>query len=810
MRRPSRSTAARNGGLALAALIGLLGLAAVWNPALPESVALQPRATWAPLPLGPDRPLAQTFVSPRDGLVAVEALLAHYRSKEPLPSDLSICGQLHAVATDAAATPVVCWPVADLAHNARLRLSFPELRRSRDVAYRATFWSSAPAAITLWATAEEAYADGELAVAGTASAGDLSISLGYRYRVTDAMADLWRLLGRWWRPLLCLGLLIGAPGLALATWLGGRDAPCLALPLALAIWPLVLLWLTTFGVPYGAPAIWGLVALALAAGLYELFRRPQARRRWLATLRAPAPWLLGVVTALSLAARLLNVRDLVLPNWVDSLHHTMIAQLIVEGQRLPADGGRFVALPGFYYHFGFHALAAAVAQTAAIASHEAVLIVGQTLLALAPLAVYGLARGLRVCRTGALLGALVVGCWSYMPAYYASWGRYPQMAGLLLVAGVLAGTWRLTAARAPTWRQVLSAGLMVAALLLTHYRMLALLVPWGLVLLLRLAVHRRWSRLGRAAVAMAASLIAAGPWLGRLLGPFVAQFAAYYGTLTVAPAADDAWPLGLLTYRWTAYLLGAAIVGLLWALRGRCWGVAALGLWAGLTVLVPNLHWIGLPDLWLVNNTTVAIAYWLPMGVLVGWLLGDLARWARHRAHPHARGALAVAGSGALIGLALWGTWLHVDTVNSATVLATNDDLEAAAWARDHLPEDAVVLVNSAHWTNTARRGSDAGWWLPFLSDREVTLPNALYIQGGPTLFAEVNELAIAVEQTDDLCSPELLSRLQARGVTHVYVGAAGGPLAPSRLEGCPAYAQIYVNGPTRFYAFSSGAVTSR
>ena len=142
------------------------------------------------------------------------------------------------------------------------------MRRSRNVAYRATFWSSAPA-YHLWATAEEAYADGELAVAGTASAGDLSISLGLslpRHRRHGRSVRL----RRWWRPLLCLGLLIGAPGLALATWLGGRDAPCLALPLALAIWPLVLLWLTTFGVPYGAPAIWGLVALALAARLYGL------------------------------------------------------------------------------------------------------------------------------------------------------------------------------------------------------------------------------------------------------------------------------------------------------------------------------------------------------------------------------------------------------------------------------------------------------------------------------------------------------------------------------------------------------------
>jgi len=809
MPKLSWSAPARRWSSTLILLAVLAALAALWNPSVAVRRDIQDRATWAPMPLSPHTRISQTFASLQNGLDTVEVILAHYRSSTALPPELELCMQIYLADTGATVSPVVCQPIAHLAHNSRVRLTIPELRRSRMVAYRADFWSNQPAAISLWASREEAYAHGELRAAGQAIGGDLVMAASHRYRFTDALADLARLLDGWAWPLACLGLLLTTPGLALCLWL--KRPLYLALPLSLATWPLALLWLATLGAPYGPLVIWMVLALSLAATAAGLICNRHIRLKWLAALRAPTTCLLVSVTALSLAVRLLNVRELVLPNWVDSLHHTAITQLIVEAQGLPADGGRFVALPGFYYHFGFHALAAALRQVAGITSHEAVLIAGQGALALAPVGVYALAKGLGSSHRAAVIGAIVVGCWSYMPAYYASWGRYPQMAGLLLAAGAMPSIWRLASAQRPGWRLVVSTGLLVGALLLTHYRILALLVPWGLVLLLRLLVHRRWARLSPAALAVSAALLATAPWLGRLLGPFVAQFSAYYGTLVTAPAADDAWPWALMAYRWSPLLLGAAGAGLVGAVLRRRWSVAALGLWAGLSVLVPNLHWIGLPDLWLVNNTTVAIAYWLPVGVLVGWLVAEMLHWIERRSGVKARiRGLRLAGLAVALGLSLWGAWLHVDVINPGTVLATPDDLTAAAWARQHLPEDALVLVNSTHWTNTARRGSDAGWWLPLLGSCAVTLPNALYIQGGRQRFDEANQLAIAVEEAFDLCAPDLLRQLASRGVTHVYVGAAGGPLTPARLDACRAYVPLYVYGPTRFYAFSPESVASR
>lgn len=163
-----------------------------------------------------------------------------------------------------------------------------------------------------------------------------------------------------------------------------------------------------------------------------------------------------------------------------------------------------------------------------------------------------------------------------------------------------------------------------------------------------------------------------------------------------------------------------------------------------------------------------------------------------------------------MLALALWGSWLHLDVINDATVLVSPDDLTAATWICQSLPEDAMILVNSTHWSNSARRGSDGGWWLPLLADRRVTLPSLLYIQGDRAAALAVNAFALEVEQAPDYCDPQFVGLLREVGVTHVYVGARGGPLSPARLDGCPAYITLYSEGPVRVYALSSSAPDSR
>jgi hypothetical protein len=218
--------------------------------------------------------------------------------------------------------------------------------------------------------------------------------------------------------------------------------------------------------------------------------------------------------------------------------------------------------------------------------------------------------------------------------------------------------------------------------------------------------------------------------------------------------------------------------------------------------------------LWLIHNQSVVIAYWLPAGVLCGWLAADLPywlaqqlerlwrRWTQHelRWEPMLSWVLAAA----MLILAGVGAWRRVNAVNPVTVLATAEDVQAIQWAAEHLPEDALVLINSARWQGELRSGTDGGWWLPILARRQVTLPCVLYAQGSPDYFVAVSDLARTVEEAPSVDDPELLSALEEAGVTHVFVGARGGKLMPQELDASPHFRSLYVLGPVRVYAFES------
>ncbi len=111
--------------------------------------------------------------------------------------------------------------------------------------------------------------------------------------------------------------------------------------------------------------------------------------------RSPAVFALAGLAALVgiVIWRFVQVRDLVLPAWVDSLHHVLIVKLILENGGIPASFAPYMPVP-FYYHFGFHASAALFALLAGLSPDAAVLTLGQVINAGVSLSVFWLAMEL--------------------------------------------------------------------------------------------------------------------------------------------------------------------------------------------------------------------------------------------------------------------------------------------------------------------------------------------------------------------------------------------------------------------------------
>ncbi|HQL38044.1 MAG TPA: hypothetical protein PKV95_01085, partial [Anaerolineaceae bacterium] len=138
--------------------------------------------------------------------------------------------------------------------------------------------------------------------------------------------------------------------------------------------------------------------LAAAGWFFQLWRdwktAPRPRFDW-QRVRSAVPagiFLLAALAALGgmIFWRLYQARELVLPAWVDSVHHTWVVQKILAAGGLPPTLGAELPVP-FYYHYGFHLITSIYCSLTGTAPADAVLNFGQAVNALIALAVFRLA-----------------------------------------------------------------------------------------------------------------------------------------------------------------------------------------------------------------------------------------------------------------------------------------------------------------------------------------------------------------------------------------------------------------------------------
>ena len=812
--------AGRRWGLALATFLILGGLFAwQWReaPAHEEVGIVQERLARAALGLQPGDHLAQTITCRHDGLRAVEVTLVRYRPDDVLPDDARLTLEVLSLETGEIVATTSLAAVAT-EHNQRLRFSWAPLAGSGGKRYRLIFSCNGDHALSYWASGSEAYAGGELWFNDQTQDDDLVFTTFYAYPLADVLRDAAGELAGASKVFPAALLLLALPGwvgllyLAPERRLDLGTALAMTLALSLAFWPLLLLWTSVVGLRLDGWPLWVLVA-GLIALLVVRIGRPAERRLRIAS---DGDWLpelaLALILLLALATRGLQVREMVLPNWVDSVHHTMITQLIAEHGLLPADYLPYLPVENLHYHFGFHANAAAFCWLGKIAPHQSVLLLGQLLNASAILGCYALARQWSGERWAGVGAALVAGLLAYMPSYYVSWGRYTQLAGLLILpAACLAGDW-LLAKEERGWRQWALATALVGGLALTHYRVIIFFALWWLCRLGLELARARFARVGWRRVIgvslglLGLTLLAVLPWVIRFATGVIPRVGTTYGGMAATEVHDNSFPSGLLKVGWTWGLLWVAAAGAVWAAVRKRPLLGLIPVWCGLCLLVANLHWLGLRDIWLVHNLSVVISFWLPVSVLCGWLLGETAHWLerglmRLSDVPPWRSIVGTTLLLVCLTLGAWRGWYLVDIINRVTMLANEDDLAAIEWIDENLAADARLLVNNRKWQGELRVGTDGGYWIPLLAKRETDMPCVIYYQGMPAYRDAINDLAYVVERAESADAPELLERLAADGITHVYVGSRGGKLEPKWLDASEHYQVVYQRGPVRVYA---------
>jgi hypothetical protein len=547
---------------------------------------------------------------------------------------------------------------------------------------------------------------------------------------------------------------------------------------------------------------WLVVAYTLAAFAGLLFRKQF-------TWKGLGVFLSGLILLAGLSAwRLYQARDLLFPAWVDSVHHTLIVEKILEAGGLPDNLEPYLPVP-FYYHYGFHLAAALFSKISGASPAESLLWFGQVISALATLAVYRLAKQAFGDWKRALLAALLVGFVFHMPAYYLSWGRYPLLTGLAVLSPAAASAVEVVQhpqRRGAFWQLVLLTG----GLALVHYLALVVL---GLVFFSFIAVRLApilWAPLrdlrGRLQhawqlpLAGVLGIALASLWLLRLYHflPFIASFGiSELPQITQGLLADDQvqYILTLLGPQPSHFLLALAGLGLLIAAfqPARLSSARWLVVWA-LVMALLSLPW-GVkisgfrPD-------HFAILMFLPASLLSSHLLVSGAEATSKRlARSVGAGLLLLASAGLLV----FGGRTTVDIINPVTVFVDRADLQALNWINDNVPMGARFYHFPVYWQADIYRGADGAAWLLPYTKRFSMVPPAVYKWASPAYWQPINDWAQRA-QTLQGCSPDFWALVSDADLTHLYLREGVGSLQASQLGECARLQVLYDHAGVAVY----------
>ena len=222
----------------------------------------------------------------------------------------------------------------------------------------------------------DAYAGGQAYAAGVPLEADLAFRTSYEFDAQAALSDIGGMLGRIGL-VLPLALTLLVPGWLLLDLSGlrqrfdGGEQAAISLGLSLALIPILMLWTSTLGLHWSRSAVIVVSVLLAAATFWRLLRQPKAFRFIWAEL------LLIAIFVFSLVVRMMMVRDLAAPAWVDPVHHALITRLILEGGSFPHSYSPYLELGATVYHAGYHSTQAVFQWLSGLDLPEGMLLYGQ-------------------------------------------------------------------------------------------------------------------------------------------------------------------------------------------------------------------------------------------------------------------------------------------------------------------------------------------------------------------------------------------------------------------------------------------------
>ena len=511
-------------------------------------------------------------------------------------------------------------------------------------------------------------------------------------------------------------------------------------------------------------------------------------------------WIAVAVFALTFLSRFQFALEFPFPAWSDSLHHTLLTQLTAENGQLPYSLEPYFPNRLDMYHLGLYSLSGPLTILTRQPAHLTLLWTAQFLNAMCGFGIY-LILDRYVGRAGAIVGAAVAGLFSVHPALWANWGRFTQLAGVVMApfAWLMLVDLLQTARKKIPWRLVMITGFLSAAVFFLHFRVAVFYGLWaifGCVAAIRnrvLPPRRDYeSRLrrpaGLAIRRIVFELVGVGAVVLVLVLPVlvgaVEVYLANTAAITVAevdPGVVEETTRNYFAFPVSVYPYLVAPVWLLWvtavaALVGlwrRSWVTVTALLWAGALWLLGNAYRLEIAVLNVTNLGAVLIMFYLPIALVCGVGAHNLMQLLPER--PRQRMVLGVLC--ALLAAGAYSSSLRANRIEPERHFVTGDDRAAMRWIEENVPEDAMFAINTYFWLPEFAHGVDAGYWIPYLTGREIMLSSMLSDGAPPAYMAQLLEWAAWTESLET--GLDTLDELYADGIEYIYIGATGDFTGP-------------------------------
>jgi hypothetical protein len=441
------------------------------------------------------------------------------------------------------------------------------------------------------------------------------------------------------------------------------------------------------------------------------------------TLWHPRAAGVGFALLLLLIARLAFLKHILLPSYSDSpIHYQIVVGLI----RPEAGGAVNLSLGNIfeqYYHFGFHGLTAWLIAITGLAPENAISLVGQLFLVLAPLSVVSLIYAITKNVNGALFGGLIAATGWAMPAFAVNWGKFPALGALAVAPAVLAflGYGLRAESRNRIWI-VLALGLLAGATL-AHTRILVclLLAVCGYLLSKKLAPPDELNFFQAVRFSL---LFLISIW------PIRQIVFDFYSTIPTAVAWIILLPFAFQTFPRLS-------VGIFFYILG-CWLIA----------IAPPLLIEGIQTP--LDRQFLEIMLYVPFASLGG--AGFVGAMKKLSAREAAQWSAGVALCLLVTLIFLRGRSL---LPNPCCVYFKDEDRQAFEWIQDNTAPDSLILISSFEGDGKIM-GADAGIWLE------------------PLLNSNTNKIAFDKDWNSETTMTEVCSMSQKE----IFIYAGGTPFS--------------------------------